>query len=72
MEQQVLRLSIFPLCLPSLSAYQQQQQRCLAVWDLIMNNYEDDLELDAENDQFARELKKRRCVSERKDYKKAG
>ena len=32
----------------TLAAYQQQQQRSMAVWNLIMDGYDDDTELDAE------------------------
>ena len=55
----------------TLAAFQQQQQRCLAAWDQIMATYDDDTELDAENGESAREIKRRR-VYERKDYKKSG
>ena len=54
-----------------LTAYQQQQQRSLAAWSLIMNDYDDDLELEAEEDQGPREIKRRR-VNERKDWRKSG
>ena len=54
-----------------LTAYQQQQQRSLAAWSLIMNDYDDDLELEAEEDQGSREIKRRR-VYERKDWRKSG
>ena len=54
-----------------LTAYQQQQQRSLAAWSLIMNDYDDDLELEAEEDQGPREIKRRR-VYERKDWRKSG
>ena len=37
-----------------------------------MDTNENDSELDFEDDQSVRELKKRRRVSERKDYKKSG
>ena len=33
----------------TLAAYQQQQQRSMAVWYLIMDGYDDDTEIDAEN-----------------------
>ena len=54
-----------------LTAYQQQQQRSLAARSLIMNDYDDDLELEAEEDQGPREIKRRR-VYERKDWRKSG
>ena len=54
-----------------LTAYQQQQQRSLAAWSLIVNDYDDDLELEAEEDQGPREIKRRR-VYERKDWRKSG
>ena len=54
-----------------LTAYQQQQQRSLAAWSLIMNDYDDDLELKAQEDQGPREIKRRR-VYERKDWRKSG
>ena len=54
-----------------LAAYQQQQQRGMAVWNLIMDDYDDDTELDAENDDSTREIKRRR-VYQRKDYKTSG
>ena len=55
----------------TLAAYQQQQQRSIAVWNLIMDGYDDDMELDAENDESKREIKRRR-VYQRKDYKTSG
>ena len=54
-----------------LTAYQQQQRRSLAAWSLIMNDYDDDLELEAEEDQGPREIKRRR-VYEREDWRKSG
>ena len=42
------------------AAYQQQQQRSMAVWNLIMDGYDDDTKLDAENDESTREIKRRR------------
>ena len=53
----------------TLVAYQQQQQRSMAVWNLIMDGYDDDTELDAENDESTREIKRRRVI---KDYKTSG
>ena len=45
----------------TLAAYkQQQQQRSMAVWNLIMDGYDDNTELDAENDEPTREIKRRR------------
>ena len=55
----------------TLAACQQQQQRSMAVWNLIMDGYDDDTELDAENDESTREIKRRR-VYQRKDYKTSG
>ena len=55
----------------TLAAYQQQQQRSMAVWNLIMDGYDDDTELDAENDESTREIIRRR-VYQRKDYKTSG
>ena len=52
----------------TLAAYQQQQQRSMAVWNLIMDGYDDDTELDAENDESTTEIKRRR-VYQRKYYK---
>ena len=40
----------------------------MAVWNLIMDGYDDDTELDAENDESTREIKRRR-VYQREDYK---
>ena len=51
----------------TLAAYQQQQQRSMAVWNLIMDGYDDDTKLDAGNDQSMSEIKRRR-VYQRKDY----
>ena len=55
----------------TLAAYQQQRQRSMATWNLIMDGYDDDTELDAENDESTREMK-RRCVYKRKYYKTSG
>ena len=55
----------------TLTAYQQQQQRSMAVWDLMMDGYDDDTELDAENDESTKEIKRRRAY-QRKDYKTSG
>ena len=55
----------------TLAAYQQQQQRRLAVWNLIMDGYDEDMELDAKNDESTREIK-RRSVYQRKYYKTSG
>ncbi|CAB1104922.1 unnamed protein product [Ectocarpus sp. CCAP 1310/34] len=49
----------------------QQLQRSVAVWDVIMEDFEDDLELDTEDDEASREVKRRR-VYVRKDYTKSG
>ena len=54
-----------------LAAFHQQQQRSVAAWDLIMEDFEDDLELDTEDDEAARVVKRRR-VYPRKDYTKSG
>ena len=43
----------------------------MAMWNLIMDGYDDDTELDAENDESTREMKRRR-VYQRKDYKTSG
>ena len=65
-------VDVLALIVVTLAAYQQQQQRSLAVWNLIMDGYEDDTEeLDAENDESTREIKRRR-VYQRKDYKTSG
>ena len=43
----------------TLAAYQQQQQqRSMAVGNLIMDDYDDDTELDAENDESSRGIKR--------------
>ena len=55
----------------TLAAYQQQQPRSMAVWNLIMDGYDDDTELDAENNESTRDIKRRR-VYLRKDYKTSG
>ena len=47
----------------TLAAYQQQQQRRMAVWNLIMDGYDDDTELDAENDESTKENKRRRVIT---------
>ena len=52
----------------TLAAYQQQQQRRMAVWNLFMDGYDDDTELDAESDESTRETERCR-VYQRKDYK---
>lgn len=54
----------------AVAAYQ-QLQRSVAVWDLVLEDFEDDLELDAEDDEATREVKRRR-VYPRKDYTKSG
>ncbi|CAM9724983.1 unnamed protein product, partial [Ectocarpus sp. 4 AP-2014] len=51
--------------------HQQQQQRSVAAWNLIMDDYEDDLELDPEDDGASRAVKRRR-VYPRKDYTQSG
>ena len=51
----------------TLAAYQQQQQRNMAVWNLIMDGYDDDTELDAESDESSREIRRRR-VYQRKCF----
>ena len=55
----------------TLAAYQQQQQRSMAVWNLITDGYDDDTELDAENDEPTGEIKIRR-IYQRKDFKTPG
>ena len=55
----------------TLAAYQQQQQRSMAVWNLIMDGYDDDTELDAENGESTSEIKRCR-VYQREDYKRSG
>ena len=57
----------------TLAAYQQQQQqRSMAVWNLIiMDGYDDHTELDADNDESTREIERRRDY-QRKDYKTSG
>ena len=55
----------------TLAAYQQQQQRSMAVYNLIMDGYDDGTELDVVNDESTREIKRRR-VYQRKDYKTCG
>ena len=55
----------------TLAAYQQQQQRIMVVWNLIVDGYNDDTELDAENDESTKDIKRRR-VYQRKDYKTSG
>ena len=62
------RLRLFAV---TLAAYQQEQQRSMAVWTLIRDGYDDDSELDAENDESTREIKRRR-VYQRKYYKPHG
>ena len=54
-----------------LAAYQQQQQHSMAMWNLIMDGYDDDTELEAENDESTWEIKRRR-VYQRKAYKTSG
>eukprot|EP00904_Undaria_pinnatifida_P003324 jgi/Undpi1/12993/HiC_scaffold_7.g02657.m1 len=55
----------------TLAAFHLQQQRSVATWDLILQDYEDELEPDTEDDEMSRAVKRRR-VHPRKDYTKSG
>lgn len=50
----------------TLAAFHQHQQRSVAAWDAILEDFEDDLELDAPDDEASRAVKRRR-VFPRKD-----